>query len=115
VGATVSYALMALSHIMLRIKQPELVRPYKTPGGMFTSGIALLLSLVALTGVYAFDPRAFFYTLVLFALGAAYYFGYSKNHLIAKTAEEEFAMLEQAEADLYPQETETTPAIAKAG
>ncbi|MCT7358934.1 ethanolamine permease [Thalassolituus pacificus] len=108
VGATVSYALMALSHIMLRVKQPELVRPYKTPGGVFTSGIALLLSLIALTGVYAFDPRAFFYTLVLFVIGAAYYFGYSKNHLVAKTAEEEFAMLEQAEADLYPETEETT-------
>lgn len=111
VGATVSYALMALSHIMLRVKQPELVRPYKTPGGVFTSGIALLLSLIALTGVYAFDPRAFFYTLILFVIGAAYYFGYSKNHLVAKTAEEEFAMLEQAEADLYPEAEETIATV----
>ncbi|UXD89022.1 ethanolamine permease [Thalassolituus hydrocarboniclasticus] len=111
VGATVSYALMALSHIMLRVKQPELVRPYKTPGGVFTSGIALLLSLIALTGVYAFDPRAFFYTLILFVIGAAYYFGYSKNHLVAKTAEEEFAMLEQAEADLYPEAEEATATV----
>ncbi|MBU2039611.1 MULTISPECIES: ethanolamine permease [Oceanospirillaceae] len=113
VGATVSYALMALSHIMLRVKQPELVRPYKTPGGVFTSGIALLLSLIALTGVYAFDPRAFFYTLILFVIGAAYYFGYSKNHLVAKTAEEEFAMLEQAEADLYPEENAENSATAQ--
>jgi len=113
VGATVSYALMALSHIMLRVKQPELVRPYKTPGGVFTSGIALLLSLIALTGVYAFDPRAFFYTLILFVIGAAYYFGYSKNHLVAKTAEEEFAMLEQAEADLYPEENAESTATVQ--
>lgn len=113
VGATVSYALMALSHIMLRVKQPELVRPYKTPGGVFTSGIALLLSLIALTGVYAFDPRAFFYTLILFVIGAAYYFGYSKNHLVAKTAEEEFAMLEQAEADLYPEDDAESSATAQ--
>ena len=77
------------------------MRPYRTPGGVVTSGIALMLSLVALTGVYAFDPRAFFYTLTLFALGAAYYFGYSKHHLVAKTAGEEFAMLQAAEADLY--------------
>lgn len=104
VGATVSYALMALSHLLLRIKQPDLPRPYKTPGGMLTSAIALLLSLVALTGVYAFDPRAFFYTLVLFVIGAAYFFGYSKNHLVANSAEEEFALLAQAESDLYPQD-----------
>lgn len=100
VGATISYALMALSHLLLRIKQPNLARPYKTPGGMFTSGIALVLSLIALTGVYAFDPRAFNYTLILFALGAAYFFFYSKHHLVAKTADEEFALLQQAEAEL---------------
>jgi ethanolamine permease len=100
VGATVSYALMSLSHILLRVKQPELTRPYKTPGGIVTSGIALVLSLIALTGVYAFDPRAFFYTLILFAIGAAYFFLHSKNNLVAKTPEEEFNMLAQAEADL---------------
>ncbi|RXJ81694.1 ethanolamine permease [Arcobacter sp. F2176] len=100
VGATISYALMAFSHILLRVKNPDMPRPYKTPGGVLTSGIAFILSIIALTGVYAFDPRAFNYTLVLYAIGALYYFFYSKNHLVAKTAEEEFAMLEAAEADL---------------
>jgi ethanolamine permease len=100
VGATVSYALMSLSHILLRIKQPDLPRPYKTPGGIVTSSIALVLSLIALTGVYAFDPRAFLYTIVLFAIGAAYYFGHSSKHLVAKSADEEFAMLADAESDL---------------
>ena len=100
VGATVSYALMAASHILLRRRAPDLLRPYKTPGGVVTSGIALALSLLALTGVYAFDPRAFWYTMVLFALGLIYFFGYSRNHLVAKTAEEEFAMLEQADQEI---------------
>lgn len=109
VGATISYALMALSHLLLRIKQPNLARPYKTPGGMFTSGIALVLSLIALTGVYAFDPRAFNYTLILFVVGAAYFFFYSKHHLVAKTADEEFALLQQAEAELK-EENSSSPA-----
>jgi ethanolamine permease len=100
VGATVSYALMALSHILLRVRQPAMLRPYKTPGGIITSGIALTLSLVALTGVYAFDPRAFNYTLLLFVAGGAYYFFYSKHHLVAKTAEEEFDMLADAASTL---------------
>ncbi|RDL43241.1 ethanolamine permease [Marinomonas piezotolerans] len=100
VGATVSYALMAISHILLRVKQPNLERPYKTPGGVITSGIALVLSIVALTGVYAYDPRAFMYTLALFIIGAAYFFLYSKHHLVANTPEEEFNMLAQAEADI---------------
>ncbi len=91
---------MALSHILLRKNQPDLPRPYLTPGGTVTSGIALVLSLVALTGVYAFDPRAFNYTLVLFAVGGAYYLLYSRNHLVAKTAAEEFELLAQAETSL---------------
>ena len=100
VGATISYALMALSHILLRIKHPDMHRPYKTPGGVFTSSICLVLAVIALTGVYAFDPRAFSYTIVLYVIGALYYFLYSKNHLVAKTPEEEFEMLAAAENEL---------------
>ena len=100
VGATVSYAMMSSSHILLRIKQPYLHRPYKTPGGILTSSISLILSIIALTGVYAYDIRAFFFTLVLFAIGMAYFFLYSKSHLVAETAEEEFALLSQAENEL---------------
>ncbi len=111
VGATLSYALMAASHILLRLRQPALPRPYRTPGGIATSGTALVLSLVALTGVYAFDPRAFGYTLLLFAAGAAYFFAYSRHHLVAQTADEEFALLAQAEATL---EDDQAPAASPA-
>ncbi|UTV86609.1 ethanolamine permease [Cobetia amphilecti] len=100
VGATVSYALMAASHILLRLRQPALARPYRTPGGIVMSAIALVLSLIALTGVYAFDPRAFNYTLVLFVVGIAYYAIFSRHRLVAKTAEEEFALVANAESDL---------------
>lgn len=100
VGATISYALMALSHILLRVKQPDMARPYKTPGGMVTSSIALGLSLIALTGVYAFDPKAFFLTAGLFLAGGLYYAFYARRHLVAGSAEEEFAMLSSAEAEL---------------
>ncbi|KEF30136.1 Ethanolamine permease [Marinobacter nitratireducens] len=100
VGATISYALMAVSHILLRLRQPTLHRPYRTPGGIMTSGIALVLSLIALTGVYAFDPRAFNYTIVLFAVGAAYYFIYGRHQLVAKSAEEELALVLDAESSL---------------
>jgi len=31
-GATISYALMMLSHIVLRSREPDLERPYRTPG-----------------------------------------------------------------------------------
>ena len=32
-GATVSYVLMMLAHIVLRSREPDLERPYRTPGG----------------------------------------------------------------------------------
>ena len=100
VGATISYAMMSWSHIMLRVKQPDMPRPYKTPGGMITSSISLVLSLIALTGVYAYDVRAFFFTLILFVIGIAYYLVVSRHHLVAKSAEEEFALLSQAQGEL---------------
>ena len=96
VGATLSYGLMAASHILLRLRQPGLRRPYRTPGGMITSGLALVLALIALTGVFAFDPVAFAYTLIIFALGTAYYVFYGRHHLVAKSADEEFALLARA-------------------
>ena len=100
VGATVSYAMMSGSHILLRIKQPNLNRPYKTPGGVVTSGISFVLSLIALTGVYAYDVRAFYFTFVLFVIGMAYYALVGRNNLVASSAEEEFAMLSRAEDEL---------------
>ena len=100
VGATVSYALMSASHILLRLNKPDMERPYRTPGGIVTSSIAFGLSLIALTGVYAFDPRAFGYTAALFVIGALYYYLHARHHLVAKSAEEEFAMLARAEEDL---------------
>jgi len=100
VGATVSYAMMSGSHILLRIKQPGLNRPYKTPGGVVTSGISFVLSLVALTGVYAYDVRAFYFTLVLFVIGMVYYALVGRNNLVASSAEEEFTLLSQAEGEL---------------
>lgn len=112
VGATISYALMALSHILLRIKQPGMLRPYKTPGGIFTSSLALLLSLLALTGVYAFDPRAFNYTLLLYVAGALYFFCYSKNTLVAHSAEEEFELLAGAELDLITPDKPSEPHLS---
>ncbi|WP_208380233.1 ethanolamine permease [Psychromonas algarum] len=100
VGATVSYAMMSGSHILLRIKQPNLNRPYKTPGGIVTSGISFVLSLIALTGVYAYDVRAFYFTLLLFLIGMIYYTFIGRNNLVASSAEEEFALLSQAEGEL---------------
>ncbi len=98
-GATVSYVLMMASHIALRIKEPQLPRPYRTPGGMLTSGIALVLGCVALAAGLFVDPRVIIAAAILYGLHIAYFALYSRHHLVAQAPEEEFAAIQQAEAE----------------
>ncbi len=99
-GATISYALMSLSHIVLRRREPGLNRPYRTPGGVWTSGIALVLSLSALVATFLVDVTAAFIALGVYVVAIAYFGVYSRKHLVAKAPEEEFAALAAAEAEL---------------
>jgi len=99
-GATVSYVLMLLSHIILRRKEPELQRPYSTPGGTLTSGIGLVLAIAAVVAVFFVDETAALITLGVYLLATLYFGLYSRHHLVAQAPEEEFAALAQAEAEL---------------
>ncbi|MFI6939870.1 ethanolamine permease [Streptomyces sp. NPDC050418] len=99
-GATISYALMSLSHIVLRRREPDLERPYRTPGGVWTSGVALALSLSALVATFLVDVTAAFIALIVYVVAIAYFGIYSRHHLVAKAPEEEFAALAEAEAEL---------------
>src|SRR5581483_562069 len=89
-GATVSYVLMMASHIALRIKEPQLPRPYRTPGGVMTSGIALVLAFAALVAGLLVDPRVIIGAAVIYGLHIAYFALYSRHHLVAQAPEEEF-------------------------
>ncbi|MGW6455787.1 ethanolamine permease [Streptomyces sp. NPDC055078] len=99
-GATISYALMALSHIVLRRREPELPRPYRTPGGTLTSSIAFVLALSALVATFLVDQGAAFIALAVYGVALAYFALYSRRHLVAQAPEEEFAALAAAEAEL---------------
>lgn len=99
-GATVSYALMMASHIVLRIKEPTLDRPYKTPGGIFTSSVALVLSLIALASTFLVSQEAALWSAVVYGVMLAYFILYSRHHLVAKAPEEEFAAIQTAEREL---------------
>jgi ethanolamine permease len=99
-GATISYVLMMLSHIILRYKEPDLERPYKTPGGVFTSGIALVLGVAAVIAGFLVDPRVLIGAAVVYGIMIAYFAIYSRHHLVAQAPEEEFEAIERAEAEL---------------
>jgi ethanolamine permease len=99
-GATISYVLMMLSHIVLRSREPDLERPYRTPGGTTTTGIALVLALAAVVATFLVDEKAALYMLIAYALFLAYFGLYSRHHLVGKAPEEEFAAIEAAEREL---------------
>lgn len=99
-AAAVSYALMNLSHIVLRVKEPDLERPYKTPGGVVTTGIALVLSCVAVVATFFVDPVAAGCAALAMVCFVIYFLVYSRHHLVANAPEEEFACLAAAESEL---------------
>ncbi len=96
-GATLSYVLMMAAHISLRIRRPDMKRPYRTPGGIVTSSVALVLSAVALVAGFLVDPKVMIGTAVVYALFIAYFAFYSRHHLVSGTPEEEFAAIQAAE------------------
>ena len=99
-GATISYVLMMLSHIVLRRREPDLERPYRTPGGVLTSGVALVLAVLAVLATFIVDWRAALIMVGVYALFLAYFGFYSRHHLVAQAPEEEFATIEKAESEL---------------
>ena len=99
-GATVSYVLMLVSHIVLRRREPNLERPYRTPGGVATTGVALVLAVAAVIATFFVDEKAAAITAGVFLLFMAYFWFYIRHRLVAQAPEEEFEAVERAEAEL---------------
>ncbi len=99
-GATISYAMMMLSHILLRLREPELARPYRTPGGVLTSGLALVLAVIAFVSTFLANLEAALWSAGFYLLMIAYFAVYSRHHLVAQAPEEEFAAIAAAEREL---------------
>ncbi|WP_348728178.1 amino acid permease, partial [uncultured Mycolicibacterium sp.] len=99
-GAALSYVLMMVSHIVLRVRAPEMERPYRTPGGVVTTGFALVVAVLAVIATFLVDSVAALGCLIVFALFMAYFGLYSRHHLVANSPDEEFAALAAAEEEL---------------
>ncbi|WP_104524611.1 ethanolamine permease [Blastococcus atacamensis] len=99
-GATVSYVLMTLAHIVLRRREPDLPRPYRTPGGIVTTGTALVLAAAAVVATFFVDVQAAGITAAIFVAALAYFWFYSRHRLVANAPEEEFEAVGRAEAEL---------------
>ncbi|MCH7389406.1 ethanolamine permease [Acinetobacter dispersus] len=92
-GATISYVLMMLSHIKLRVSRPLMHRPYKTPGGIVTSSIALILAAIAVVAGFLVNPKVWCIAAGIYMVFIAYFIFYSRHQLIQGTPEEEFAQI----------------------
>jgi ethanolamine permease len=99
-GAALSYVLMMVSHIVLRVREPDMHRPYRTPGGIATTGFALVIAVVSVIATFLVDTTAALWCLVAFVAFMAYFGLYSRKHLVANSPDEEFAMLAAAESDV---------------
>jgi ethanolamine permease len=99
-GAALSYVLMMVSHIVLRVREPEMTRPYRTPGGIVTTSFALVVAALSVVATFVVDSTAAFWCLVVFAAFLAYFGLYSRHRLVANSPDEEFAALAAAEDEL---------------
>ncbi|MCH9688980.1 MAG: ethanolamine permease [Deltaproteobacteria bacterium] len=102
-AALISYVMMMVSHMLLRRRAPELVRPYRTPGYPFTPIIALVLSLIAMTSSLFYGEAALAVVLgtaAMMAVGMLYFGLYSRHRLVAEAPEEEASVVRAAEAEL---------------
>lgn len=92
-GATLSYVLIMVSHIVLRRRAPEMERPYRTPGGVATTGFALVVAALALIATFLVDGVATVCCLAVFGAFMLYFACYSRHRLVATSPDEELAGL----------------------
>lgn len=69
-----TYSMLFLSVILLRIKEPDLYRPYKAWGYPYTTVFSLVASILFLAGVVIGDPKNSLYALLLMLICIPVYF-----------------------------------------
>lgn len=101
-GAVISYILVMISYIVLKVRRPHLPRPYVSPLGIPGAVVGAILSLVAMIACFSnqeYRP-ALFGTLIFLSIGIVYYLLYSRKRLVSRAPEEEIALLAAAENEL---------------
>ncbi|MBI2812277.1 MAG: amino acid permease [Candidatus Melainabacteria bacterium] len=80
-GALLAFAIVCFGILVLRYKQPNLHRPFKTP---FVPWIPLAGTLVCLIQMFAMPGVTWMQFIIWMAIGMAIYFGYSAKHSHAR-------------------------------
>jgi len=109
-GAMISYALQGLSFILLRIKMPDIARPYRSPFGI--PGAAATIVIALWTLFYQLRDPAYVkgvYAALAWYVAGLLYFAFVGRHRLILSPEEAFAVNRgSAQVDL------AEPAVAEA-
>jgi len=92
-GAMISYAFQGLSFILLRIKMPNIPRPYRSPFGI--PGAALPIVCSIWTMYYQLQDPAYVkgaYAALAWYVAGLLYFGFIGRHRLILSPEEQFAI-----------------------
>jgi len=100
VGAAVSYVMTMLAAIRLRRTRPDLVRPFKVPGGQATAFAGLMLAAFLLPATVQHFPIAVLLAALVFVGLLAYYVLYSRRRLLSRSIEEELEVLRESGEEL---------------
>jgi ethanolamine permease len=93
-GAVIAYALQMLSYILLRVRLPNIERPYRSPLGVPGALIALLIALVTLVALFVTDPiyqKVVIGAAIWYGLGLLWFALYARRKLV-RAPEEAFAL-----------------------
>ncbi|HAB10935.1 MAG TPA: amino acid ABC transporter permease, partial [Planctomycetaceae bacterium] len=109
-GAVISYVLVMVSYIVLKITRPEMPRPYRSPLGIPGAAVGTLLAMIALAATFSVPEfRPGMYGVAIFlVIGLAWFLCYSRYHLVAQAPEEEVALLSAAQRELDGDNSETS-------
>jgi ethanolamine permease len=89
-GAVLAYILQMVSFILLRIRFPNIQRPYVSPMGVSGAAIAGGIALVTLGTLFRNSDynKGVIGAAIWFGLGVAYYAAYARRHLVLAPEEE---------------------------
>ena len=92
-SAMLSYILQSSSFILLRVRRPELERPYLSPFGKTGAWITILIALMTI--YYQLQDSSYrvaVYSAVAYLIVGLFYFAVKGRHRLILSPEEEFAM-----------------------
>ena len=96
-GAVISYAMQCLSFILLRVKLPNIERPYRSKWGIPGAAIAGIIAVVSLVTMFTNDDyRPGLYGVAAYYVLGVIYFAIAGRHRLVLSPEEEFALTKGA-------------------